>query len=135
MEFLEMRESEINKEIAQVFNELADVVKSLDVEQYAEFFNKEKFTALNADGTVTHSFEEFIDSYSVQISAVENYRSLEFKNVKITVINNKTAILVNEYDAVIVLKSGDEISTSGAGTQVWSNEDGNWKLVNVSSSN
>ena len=134
MQISEIKENETKNAINQAFKGLTEAAKSLDVNQYAEFFYKEKFTALNADGTVTHSFEEFINGYSEGISALESYESLEFKNVKITVANSTTAILVNEYDAVVVLKSGDKVSAKGAGTQVWSKENGTWKLVSVSSS-
>lgn len=135
MELSETKNNEITKEINQVFKGLAEAAKTLDVGEYAKFFDKERFTALNADGTVTHSFEDFINSYSEQISALKSYKSLEFKNVKITIINSTTAILVNEFDAIVVFRSGDEISASGAGTQVWSKVENSWKLVSVSSSN
>ena len=131
---MELSEDEIKNSVNLAFKGLAEAAKSSDVARYFEFFDKEKFTALNEDGTVTHSFGEFEKSYREQISSVENYQSLEFRNVKITVVNTDTAILVNEFRAEVVLKSGDVVTAEGAGTQVWAESDGNWKLVSVSSS-
>jgi ketosteroid isomerase-like protein len=134
MKLSNKEESNIIESVDQAFKGLAEAAKSLDVGQYSEFFDKAKFTALNADGTVTHSFEEFENTYREQISFLERYQSLEFSNVKISIINLQTAILVNEFSAEVKLKSGEIISAKGAGTQVWSETDGEWKLVSVSSS-
>jgi len=134
MNFSEKQGNEIVESVERAFAGLAEAAKSLDVDKYVEFFDKEKFTALNEDGTVTHTFEEFIETYLGQISSVKEYQSLEFLNVKITVVNANTAILVNEFKAKVVLKSGDVIAAGGAGTQVWAESDGNWRLVSVSSS-
>ena len=65
---------------------------------------------------------------------IEKITSLEFKNVKVTVINPTTAILVNEYTQTILLKSGDTINQSDGGTQIWSKYNSEWKLVSVSAS-
>ena len=108
---------------------------SLDIVAYLGYFDKKKFTALNANGTVTHSFSTFENDIRQQFPTIKRYLSLEFSNVKITIIDQKTAILVNEYKADLVLQSGQEVSAYGAGTQVWALSDQDWKLVSISSSN
>lgn len=128
------RESEIRTEVNNAFQGLADASKTLDHEKYFSYFDAEKYTALAENGTVLHSFDAFKEIYEPQLKYIENYQSLEFSNVKIDVINASTAILVNEYDATVTLTSGETVSASGAGTQVWSKRTGSWKLVNVSSS-
>jgi len=125
---------QIESEVNQVFAELVIAARSLDVESYLFFFDQQKFTSLNEDGSVFHSLSEFEDSFREQIPLLDQYKSLEFSNVKITVINSTTAILVNEYVAEVILKSGESVVAAGAGTQVWSKSSGVWKLVNVSSS-
>jgi len=127
-------ELQVESEVKQVFEGLVVAARSLNIENYLSFFDKKKFTSLNDDGSVFHSFSEFEDVYRQQIPALEKYNSLEFTNVKITVLNNSTAILVNEYRAEVVLKSGDTVSAGGAGTQVWSKASGAWLLVSVSGS-
>lgn len=109
-------------------------MKSLDVEAYFQYFDQENFSSLNENGTVTHNFEEFSKTYLKQVPYIKSYQSLKFNNVAINVINDTTVILLNEYDAVVVLTSGESIKASGAGTQVWSKKTGHWKLVNVSGS-
>ena len=131
---MQLSEDKIKDSVNQAFGGLIEAAKSLDVGRYVEFFDKERFTALNDDGTVTHSFDEFENTYRQQISALVNYESLEFSNVKISVINSQTAILVNEFTASVLLKSGDVVTAKGAGTQVWAETDGAWKLVSVSGS-
>lgn len=127
-------ELEIHEAVNQSFTGLVAAVKSLDADSYYNYFEADKFTSLNEYGTVTHSFREFKSTYDQQLPLIKKYKSLEFSNVKITVIDKNTAILVNEYDAEVVLQSGDSVFASGAGTQVWSNTTSHWKLVNVSSS-
>ena len=127
-------ELKIHEAINQSFTGLAAAAKSLDAYSYYKYFDADKHTSLNEDGTVTHSFKEFKKTYDVQIPYIKEYKSLEFSNVKITVVDKNTAILVNEYKAEVLMKSGDVITALGAGTQVWSNTTGEWKLVNVSSS-
>jgi ketosteroid isomerase-like protein len=134
MQLSESEEEKIKKEITQAFEGLAEAAKSFDVDKYIEFFDGEKYTSLNSDGTVIHSLKQFEDIYREGILAIERYQSLEFSNVKITVVNAETTILVNEFEAKFLLKSGDTFSTSGGGTQVWAKGKDSWKLVSVSSS-
>jgi len=127
-------ELRIESEVNRAFEELAVAAQSLNIDEYLGFFDREKFTSLNDNGSVFHSFSDFESLYRQQIPALKKYNSLEFKNVKITVLNNSTAILVNEYTAEVVLQSGDAVSAGGAGAQVWSKASGAWLLVNVSGS-
>jgi hypothetical protein len=127
--------SKIELEVLEAFNGLAKAAESLDSKRYFEFFDKERFTGLNADGTVWHSFENLQAVISSGFPMIEKSISLEFNNVKVTVVNSVTAILVNEYIQSILLKSGDVVNQSGGGTQVWFKSDGAWKLVSVSASN
>ncbi len=124
----------IESEITKRFNSLVEAAKTLDTDDYFNHFDKHRFTALNENGTVTHSFIGFQNNYLTGVESVENYQSLEFRNVKVSVINPRTAILVNEYKATIMLNTGSVVNFSGAGTQVWHKSDEIWKLVSVSSS-
>lgn len=124
----------ITEDVQRAFEGLAGAAKALDHDRYFEHFDPASFTSLNADGTVFHSLDAFRDHYRAGVAALANYESLTFSNVKIDVIDAQTAILVNEYEAVVELTSGDLVTARGAGTQVWSKRSGNWKLVSVSSS-
>lgn len=124
----------IESEVLNAFHGLADAAESLDSERYFEFFDKEKFTGLNADGTVWDSFSSFEPLITTGFSMIEKSLSLEFTLVKVTVINSTTAILVNEYTHALELKDGTVIKQSGGGTQVWFKLEKVWKLVNVSAS-
>lgn len=124
----------IKEEIQAEFEGLIEAAKSLDADQYLAYFDEDSFTGLNADGTVTHSLEAFARLYRQSLPLFESYEYLEFFRVKITVLSRDTAILVNEYQADIILKSEKTISVNGAGTQVWHRKNDEWLLVNVSSS-
>ncbi len=63
------------------------------------------------------------------------YQSLKFPNVNVSVIDDNTAILVNEFTQTVLLRNGTTYTASGGGTQVWSKRSGQWKLVSVSASN
>lgn len=65
---------------------------------------------------------------------IEKIVSLEFDQVKVTVLNPLTAILVNEFTQTILLKDGSSIEQSGGGTQVWLKTGEAWKLVSNSAS-
>lgn len=132
---LDQKEIESIKESIRVnFNYLVDASKSLDFDRYLEFIDKELFSGLNADGTVFHGREELDKTYRPGFSMVEKIESLEFTNVKITVINKTTAILVNEYSECTLMKNGEKYSSEGGGCQVWSLRSNSWKLVSISSS-
>ena len=124
----------IRAHVDAAFAELVSAVQSLDIDHYLTFFDRERFTALNADGTVVHTFAEFAHATREQLSGIRAYESLAFDRVKITVVNETTAILVNEYRATVVLMSGETATAAGAGTQVWSAASGDWKLLHVASS-
>ncbi|MFT5303511.1 MAG: ketosteroid isomerase-like protein [Mariniblastus sp.] len=126
-------ESEITNEVRTAFESLADAAQALDVERYLAFFDEQRYSGLNEDGSVSHSLAEFAPIIEQQFPELEKYLALEFSRVKITVINSTTAILVNEYSASVLLKSGDEASAEGGGSQVWSKDNGSWQLVCVSS--
>lgn len=126
--------SQISHDVNTSFNGLVDAVIKLDHEKYFSYFDEQKYTALNEDGSVTHSFKDFHDAYLPQVAYIDHYLDLKFNNVKIDVIDENTAVLVNEYVAEVKLTTGDVITAAGAGTQVWSKRTGEWKLVNVSSS-
>lgn len=126
--------NQIEAEVNKAFEGLVEAAKSLDSSRYFEFFDRENFTGLNADGKVWHSIKSLESIILPGFQMVEKTISLDFRNVKITVINQTTAILVNEYDQTILLKSGEIIKQSGGGTQVWHQIDSTWKLVSVSSS-
>jgi hypothetical protein len=125
---------ETETEVLAAFNGLVEASKSLNSDRYFEYFDKENFTGLNADGTVWHSISGLEAMIPAGFSMVEKITSLEFKNVKVTILNQTMAILVNEYTQSMLLKSGDVVTQSGGGTQVWFKRSGIWKLVSVSAS-
>jgi hypothetical protein len=121
-------------EVLKEFEKLVVAARSLDHSTYIAFFDKNKFSSLNENGTVTHDLATFSAKVEESFSAFKGYDSLEFDNVKVTVIDSNMAILVNEFMATVILHSGNALSVAGAGTQVWSKHSGSWKLVNVSGS-
>ena len=132
MEFKNKHKIEL--EVLEEFKGLAEAVESLDADRYFEYFDKEKFTGLNADGTVWHSMDKLEALISSGFPMVEKNLSLEFNKVKVTAINPTTVILVNEYKQSLLLKNGNVIEQAGGGTQVWSKFNGAWKLVSASAS-
>lgn len=124
----------IEMEVLGAFKGLVEASKSLDSSRYFEYFDKEKFSGLGADGKVWHSTKILEKIILSGFPVVERIISLEFSNVKVTVINETTAILVNEYKQTILLKDGNIVKQSGGGTQVWSKSENAWKLVSISAS-
>ena len=116
------------------FGNLVAAATTLDLNQYFAFLDQEQFTSLNHDGTVTHTFAEFESGFRAQVSHIEKYNKLEFRNVKVSEITSDVCVLVNEYTAEILLTSGDTIETGGAGTQVWMRRKEGWLLTHISSS-
>jgi len=68
------------------------------------------------------------------MQVIEKHVSLEFHNVQVFPIDPYTAILINEYKAMVPLKDGTLADFSGAGSQVWHKKNRQWKLESVSSS-
>ena len=131
----EHNEKEIEEEVYKAFQELVEASQELNFDRYLSLFNHEKFSGLHANGTVMHSILDLVQTYRPGFGMIEKVEHLKFSNVKITVINERTAILVNEYREVSLLKNGDRVEGKGGGTQVWEKSDRDWKLVSVSSSN
>ncbi len=124
----------IEAEVSAAFHGLVAASRALDANRYLEYVDKEKFTGLGADGKAWHSVKDLEDIVLPGFKMVEKIVSLEFENVKVTVINPTTAILVNEYRQTILLKDKSLITQAGGGTQVWSDTGTGWKLVNISAS-
>ena len=129
-----LNDAEIIKEVETAFNGLVEASMSLQLEPYLQYFDQEIFTSLNEDGTVYHSLKDFAKNYAIAIPNIAEYESLKFDNVKVSVIHPTVAILVNEFTAVVILNNGSRVTAKGAGTQVWRNRNGDWRLVHVSSS-
>jgi len=125
---------QIEAEIIGAFRGLVDASEALDSSRYFEYIDKDKFTGLSADGKAWHTFKDLENVISTGFQMVERIIFLEFSNVKVTVINPSTAILVNEYKQTILLKNTDTVQQSGGGTQVWSKSENAWKLVSISAS-
>lgn len=124
----------IELEVLDAFKGLVKASEALDAKKYLEYYDREKFSGLNADGTVWRSIEDLERLIISGFPAVEKITSLEFKNVKVTIIDSSTAILINEYTQSLQLKNGNIAHQSGGGTQVWHITKGAWKLVSVSAS-
>ena len=127
-------EAQAIREVRQRFEELAVAAKTLDVKLYMRFFDPRRFSGLNADGTTIASLADFEAQYRELTSQIESYVSLEFPKVRLTFVDERTVVLVNEYEATVLLVAGTEVAGSGAGAQVWSKSTGEWLLVSVSSS-
>ena len=130
----EQEKRAIRTEVECVFGDFAKAAQSLDHEAYFSFMDADNFTFLGADGATLHSLKEFRDAYLPQLRAVKKYNRLAFDPLRVTVIDASHAIVVNEFSAEVVLKSGVSIETSGAGAQFWSKRSGEWKLVHISNS-
>lgn len=126
--------NQIETEVLEAFRGLVDASKALDPRRYLDFIDAEKFSGLSADGKAWHSIKDLEDLVLAGFPMVESIASLEFNNVKVTVINASTAILVNEYRQTLLLKSKDVVKQAGGGTQVWSKSGHAWKLVSISAS-
>ena len=126
--------NKIETDVLTAFYGLVEASKSLDSNRYFEYYDTEKFTGLNADGTVWHSFKDLETLIDTGFSLTEKVIALEFKKVKVTVISPDTAILVNEYTQSTLLKNGDVVKGAGGGVQVWFKSGLAWKLVSVSAS-
>jgi hypothetical protein len=124
----------VETEVLEAFNELVEASRALDSQRYFACFDKEKFTGLNVDGKVWHSIEALERLVSPGFSQVEEVVSLEFHNVKVTVVNPATAILVNEFRETSRLKDGTVVTQAGGGVQVWARSGSTWKLVSVAAS-
>ncbi|TDF37341.1 hypothetical protein EYS14_14405 [Alteromonadaceae bacterium M269] len=122
----------VRVEVQRQFESLVLSAKTLDTKAYFKHIDSDKFSGLNADGTNWTSINDLKAIVEPGFAFVEKIESLEFPHVHITVIDEHTAILVNEYEQQILLKDGTRVEDAGGGTQVWSKASGEWKLVSIS---
>lgn len=125
---------QMEAEVMDAFKGLVEASRSLDASRYLAYVDKEKFTGLGADGKVWHSIKNLEDIVVPGFPMIDRIVSLEFFNVKVTVINPSTAILVNEFKQTLLLKNRSIVKQAGGGTQVWSKSENGWKLVSISAS-
>ncbi|WP_185969166.1 YybH family protein [Aliiglaciecola sp. M165] len=125
----------LEKEVLESFRSLTDASQALDARSYFQHFDQDKFVGLNSDGTNWNSIDDLAPLINIAFDSIQEVISLEFLNVKVSIIDSYTAILVNEFSQSMLLKNGETINVSGGGTQVWSKRSGKWKLVSVSASN
>ncbi|MBU3003928.1 nuclear transport factor 2 family protein [Paraglaciecola arctica] len=133
--YAETNTSMVQKEVMASFESLVQASKELNHEAYFEHFDTEKFVGLNSDGSNWNSIDELSPLIINGFASIKAITQLTFTNVKISVIDQHTAILVNEYTQSMELNNGHLLSSAGGGTQVWSKRTGAWKLVSVSASN
>lgn len=124
----------VEREVLESFNQLVESVREIDANAYFDLFDQDKFVGLNANGSNWNSIDDLKALIEPGFAVIAQVDSLNFNNVKVSVIDENTAILVNEFEQTIVLKNGNRVSSGGGGTQVWSKASGNWKLVSVSAS-
>lgn len=124
----------IEAEVIHAFRGLVDASEALDASRYFDCIDQDKFSGMSADGKAWHSFSDLKNVITTGFAMVEKIVFLEFSNVKVTVINPLTAVLVNEYKQTILLKDGGAVQQSGGGVQVWSKTDDGWKLVSIGAS-
>lgn len=125
---------QIETEVMGAFKGLVEASQALDPSRYFALIKQDKFTGLSADGKAWQTFKDLEQVISNGFQMIEEIVDLEFTNVKVTVINPSTAILVNEFRQTMRLKNGDVVQQAGGGTQVWSKSEKTWKLVSISAS-
>jgi hypothetical protein len=126
-------EQKIKLQVRNQFDRLVETAKSLDHKNYMKFFDSNKFTSFNEDGTITDDFSAFRLIIEQNFSSFKRYKSLDFYTVKISIIDTNTVVLMNEYTAEVILNDDTIYPAAGAGTQIWSHSSGQWKLVHVTS--
>lgn len=134
MELTDNQKHKIEQEIQHSFAGLVEAANALDSKRYFDLIDNDKFVGLNSDGSNWNSVADLKGLIEPGFNAIEKVESLEFTNVRISVIDLNTAILVNEFEQTIVLKGGGRHSLAGGGTQVWSRASGKWLLVSISAS-
>ena len=128
------KKEEVTREVLAAFDKLVKAARDLDEEAYLENIDTNSFSGVYSGGVVFENTEEFTTFYRHSISDIRSYIELQFDQVKVTVLRQDIAILVNHYSATVMLKSGEKVSGSGVGTQVWQKAEGVWKLVSISGS-
>jgi hypothetical protein len=89
--------ADVEKEILASFQSLVNASKRLDAKRYFEHFDADKFVGLNSDGTNWNSINDLMPVINIGFSSIHEVVSLKFPNVKVSVIDRYTAILVNEF--------------------------------------
>lgn len=108
--------------------------RALDAERYFACIDKDRFSGLSAQGEAWHCVKSLEQVIHGGFAAVEEIVALDFDNVKVTVINPVTAILVNEYRQTVRLKDQRVVALAGGGSQVWAACGEAWKLVSICAS-
>lgn len=121
----------IEAQVETRFEDLVSATTSNDYDRYFSLFDKDSFSATSTDGSIIQSFDVFKLKYEPQFAQIKSYKSLDFDPVKIRVIDPNNVILLNQYRAEVELTSGDIVSASGAGVQIWAKRQTGWVLVHV----
>ena len=88
----------IKNEVLKAFEDLVAASKALDENAYFSFFDAEKFVGLNSEGTIWRSIDDIRPLIASWFKYTQSVDSLEFPKVKLSVIDNNTVILVNEFE-------------------------------------
>ena len=122
----------IKQEVQNAFQGLVTAFENLDMEAYFSYFDKEKFSGLNADGKHWTSFDEIKANVEPSFATIAEVESLVYTTTHITIIDDNTVILLNQYKQRLLMKNGSITSDDGSGMQVWSQRKGRWQLVSLS---
>ena len=88
----------VETEVQAAFDSLVAASRALDMERYLEHFDRERFMGLNSDGRTWQSLADLEPLVRGGFSATETVLELNFPVVKISVIDDFTAVLINEFE-------------------------------------
>lgn len=124
----------VTQEVMHQFHRLVKAAEQRDISEYFNLVDMQKFVGLNSNGRNWNSAEELKSQLVDGFRAISAVNSLDFTNLNLSIIDQYTVVLVNEYQQMLTLTSGQIMAVKGGGTQVWSKRSGIWKLVSISSS-
>ncbi|MHA6287781.1 nuclear transport factor 2 family protein [Maricaulis sp. CAU 1757] len=112
------------------FRDMVDAVERLDNAAALEHFWSAGFSA-NIAGQIIKDPDEWATFYANSLGSIADIERLDFPQVEIRTLDRDTILLLNTYDEVVHLHSGERLELTGYGTQIWLRRGDEWRIAHV----
>lgn len=113
------------------FHDMLGAVQRVDPDAALEFFQPDGFSAA-LSGRLYSEWDSWAQEYRQSMATIVSFDRLDFPEVRVRTITPDTILLLNTYDEQVTLQDGSVHQLTGFGTQVWTRQLGEWRIVHIS---
>tara|TARA_R110000868_G_scaffold102686_2_gene282936 strand:- start:15757 stop:16266 length:510 start_codon:yes stop_codon:yes gene_type:complete len=112
------------------FHEMVAAAQRVETDAVFGFFQPDGFSAA-LSGRLYSDWSAWAQEYRESVAAIASFDRMKFPEVRVRTIAPDTILLLNTYDEQVTLQDGSVHQLTGFGTQVWTRQTGDWRIVHI----